>query len=61
MKVESFSENITCWGAVVFVKWVNNVVKKFFVSWDENYFYHLQTYFHDIFLLISQKLQHLSK
>ena len=33
----------------------------YLVSWDQNYFKHLQTYFHDIVLLISQKLQYLSK
>ena len=50
MIVESFPENITWWGAVVF--WETSKI----MLWK-----HLQTYFTDIVLLISQKLQHLSK
>ena len=42
MIVESFPENITCRGAVVFGKLVKQC--------HENYFNHLQTYFHDIVL-----------
>ena len=61
MTVEIVSKNISCWGAVVFEKWVKQCHEYTFIHakipfddhWDENYF-------HDIVLLISPKLQHFS-
>ena len=51
MIVESFSENITCWGDVVFDEWVKQC--------HENSF-RLSDHVHDSVVLISQKLQHLN-